>query len=36
MQRLLERALWDTTAAMGTVRDFVDEHLACQYYIRSS
>jgi SRSO17 transposase len=29
MQRLLERASWDTDAAMGTVRDFVVEHLAC-------
>ncbi len=28
MQRLLERACWDTIAAMGTVRDFVVEHLA--------
>jgi SRSO17 transposase len=28
MQRLLERASWDTLAAMGTVRDFVAEHLA--------
>ena len=28
MQRLLERASWDTMAAMGTVRDFVAEHLA--------
>src|SRR5436309_4346095 len=28
MQRLLERAAWDTMAAMGTVRDFVAEHLA--------
>src|ERR671931_2374163 len=28
MQRLLERASWDTMAAMGTVRDFVVEHLA--------
>jgi SRSO17 transposase len=28
MQRLLERARWDTMAAMGTVRDFVAEHLA--------
>src|SRR3982751_1664119 len=28
MQRLLERASWDTMAAMGTVRDFVGEHLA--------
>jgi SRSO17 transposase len=27
MQRLLERASWDTLAAMGTVRDFVAEHL---------
>ena len=27
MQRLLERASWDTMAAMGTVRDFVAEHL---------
>jgi SRSO17 transposase len=27
MQRLLERARWDTLAAMGTVRDFVAEHL---------
>ena len=27
MQRLLERARWDTIAAMGTVRDFVVEHL---------
>jgi SRSO17 transposase len=27
MQRLLERASWDTDAAMGTVRDFVAEHL---------
>jgi SRSO17 transposase len=27
MQRLLERACWDTMAAMGTVRDFVAEHL---------
>jgi SRSO17 transposase len=30
MQRLLERAAWDATAAMGTVRDFVAEHLACE------
>jgi SRSO17 transposase len=29
MQRLLERASWDTEVAMGTVRDFVGEHLAC-------
>src|SRR3954462_10912073 len=28
MQRLLERASWDTFAAMGQVRDFVVEHLA--------
>src|SRR5947207_1646002 len=28
MQRLLERASWDTMAAMGTVCDFVAEHLA--------
>lgn len=28
MQRLLDRASWDTLAAMGTVRDFVAEHLA--------
>jgi hypothetical protein len=28
MQRLLERASWDTLAAMGTVRDFVAGHLA--------
>jgi SRSO17 transposase len=28
MQRLVERAAWDTMAAMGTVRDFVAEHLA--------
>jgi SRSO17 transposase len=28
MQRLLDRAVWDTLAAMGTVRDFVAEHLA--------
>jgi len=28
MQRLLDRACWDTMAAMGTVRDFVAEHLA--------
>lgn len=28
MQRLLERASWDTLAAMGTVRDFVAAHLA--------
>jgi SRSO17 transposase len=28
MQRLVERASWDTMAAMGTVRDFVAEHLA--------
>jgi len=28
MQRLLDRASWDTMAAMGTVRDFVAEHLA--------
>jgi hypothetical protein len=28
MQRLLEHASWDTMAAMGTVRDFVAEHLA--------
>ncbi|MEN3615856.1 transposase [Plantactinospora sp. ZYX-F-223] len=27
MQRLLERACWDTVAAMGTVRNFVVEHL---------
>jgi SRSO17 transposase len=27
MQRLLGRASWDTMAAMGTVRDFVAEHL---------
>jgi SRSO17 transposase len=27
MQRLLERASWDSLAAMGTVRDFVTEHL---------
>lgn len=27
MQRLLERARWDTMAAMGTVRGFVVEHL---------
>ncbi len=27
MQRLLERASWDTMAAMGTVRDFVVQHL---------
>jgi SRSO17 transposase len=27
MQRLLERASWDTMAAMGTVRDYVVEHL---------
>jgi SRSO17 transposase len=29
MQRLLERASWDTFAAMRQVRDFVIEHLAC-------
>jgi SRSO17 transposase len=29
MQRLLERARWDSMATMGTVRDFVVEHLAC-------
>jgi SRSO17 transposase len=29
MQRLLERASWDTFAAMRQVRDFVVEHLAC-------
>jgi SRSO17 transposase len=28
MQRLLERASWDTFAAMGAVRDYVAEHLA--------
>ncbi len=28
MQRLLERASWDTLATMGMVRDFVAEHLA--------
>jgi SRSO17 transposase len=28
MQRLLERATWDTFAAMTQVRDFVVEHLA--------
>jgi SRSO17 transposase len=28
MQRLLDRASWDTFAAMATVRDFVVEHLA--------
>jgi SRSO17 transposase len=28
MQRLLERASWDTFAVMGVVRDFVVEHLA--------
>src|SRR6266545_8220161 len=28
MQRLLNRASWDTFAAMATVRDFVVEHLA--------
>jgi SRSO17 transposase len=28
MQRLLERASWDTFTAMATVRDFVAEHLA--------
>lgn len=28
MQRLLERASWDTLAAMGAVRDFVVQHLA--------
>src|SRR6266542_761925 len=28
MQRLLNRASWDTLAAMATVRDFVVEHLA--------
>jgi SRSO17 transposase len=28
MQRLLERAVWDTDAAMGVVRDFVVEGLA--------
>jgi SRSO17 transposase len=28
MQRLLERASWDTFAVMGVVRDFVAEHLA--------
>src|SRR5690242_16706422 len=28
MQRLLERASWDTMAARGTVLDFVAEHLA--------
>jgi SRSO17 transposase len=28
MQRLLDRASWDTIAAMATVRDFVTEHLA--------
>jgi SRSO17 transposase len=28
MQRLLERAVWDVTAAMGVVRDFAVEHLA--------
>jgi len=28
MQRLVERAAWDTSAAMGTVRGFVAEHLA--------
>ncbi len=27
MQRLLERASWDTMAAMGAVREFVAEHL---------
>jgi len=27
MQRLLERASWNTMAAMGAVRDFVAEHL---------
>jgi SRSO17 transposase len=31
MQRLLERARWDSTATMGTVRDFVVEHLACEH-----
>jgi SRSO17 transposase len=30
MQRLLERASWDTTAAMATVRDFVADHLSCE------
>jgi SRSO17 transposase len=29
MRRLLQRASWDTLAAMDTVRDFVAEHLAC-------
>ena len=28
MQRLLNDAVWDTTAAMGVVRGFVAEHLA--------
>ena len=28
MQRLLERASWDTFGVMGAVRDFVVEHLA--------
>src|SRR3954447_17829691 len=28
MQRLVERAAWDTSAAMATVRGFVAEHLA--------
>ncbi len=28
MQRLLNRAVWDTDAAMATVRRFVVEHLA--------
>ena len=28
MQRLLNHAVWDTTAAMGVVRGFVVEHLA--------
>ena len=28
MQRLLNDAVWDTTAAMGVIRRFVAEHLA--------
>jgi hypothetical protein len=27
MQRLLNDAVWDTTAAMGVIRRFVAEHL---------
>src|SRR5258706_14595492 len=36
MQRLLNHAVWDETAACAVVRDFVVEHLADEFAVRCS